>query len=75
MQVAIKLPDELGKQLLELPDIQLFVQKAVKKMLLEERQNQASELLTDLVNDLPELPTFRNQDPLQLQRTVRTEGK
>lgn len=75
MQVAIELPDELGKQLLELPDIQLFVQKAVKKMLLEERQNQASELLTDLVNDLPELPTFRNQDPLQLQRTVRTEGK
>lgn len=34
MQVEIELPDELGKLLLEMPDMQLLVQKAVEKMLL-----------------------------------------
>ena len=31
MQVKIELPDELGKQLLKMPDMQLLVQKAVEK--------------------------------------------
>ena len=38
MQVKIELPDELEKQLLEMPDMQLLVQKAVEKMLLEEQK-------------------------------------
>jgi len=42
MQVKIELPDELGKQLLEIPDMQLLVQKAVEKMLLEEQRRQAA---------------------------------
>jgi hypothetical protein len=73
MQVRIELPDELGKQLLEMPDMQLLVQKAVEKMLLEEQQKQSSQLLVDIVNDLPEFPTFKNQDPLNLQRALRDE--
>jgi hypothetical protein len=73
MQVKIELPDELGNQLLEMPDMQLLVQKAVEKMLLEERQKQSSQLLVDLLNDLPEFPTFKNQDPLKLQRALRNE--
>ncbi|ALB43051.1 hypothetical protein AA650_23660 [Anabaena sp. WA102] len=73
MQVKIELPDELGNQLLEMPDMQLLVQKAVEKMLLEERQKQSSQLLVDLLNDLPEFPTFKNQDPLKLQRALRDE--
>lgn len=73
MQVKIDLPDELGKQLLEMPDMQLLVQKAVEKMLLEEQQKQSSQLLVDIVNDLPEFPTFKNQDPLNLQRALRNE--
>ncbi|MBO1059312.1 MAG: hypothetical protein HEQ27_23535 [Dolichospermum sp. JUN01] len=73
MQVKIELPDELGNQLLEMPDMQLLVQKAIEKMLLEERQKQSSQLLVDLVNDLPEFPTFKNQDPLKLQRALRDE--
>ena len=73
MQVKIELSDELGKQLLEMPDMQLLVQKAVEKMLLEEQQKQSSQLLVDLVNDLPEFPTFKNQDPLNLQRALRDE--
>jgi hypothetical protein len=73
MQVKIELPDELGKQLLEMPDMQLLVQKAVEKMLLEEQQKQSSQLLVDIVNDLPEFPTFKNQDPLNLQRALRNE--
>jgi hypothetical protein len=73
MQVKIELPDELGNQLLEMPDMQLLVQKAVEKMLLEEQQKQSSQLLVDIVNDLPEFPTFKNQDPLNLQRALRNE--
>ena len=73
MQVKIELPDELGKQLLEMPDMQLLVQKAVEKMLLEEQQKQSSQLLVDIVNDLPEFTTFKNQDPLNLQRALRNE--
>ena len=73
MQVKIELSDELGKQLLEMPDMQLLVQKAVEKMLLEEQQKQSSQLLVDIVNDLPEFPTFKNQDPLNLQRALRNE--
>ena len=73
MQLKIELPDELGNQLLEMPDMQLLVQKAVEKMLLEERQKQSSQLLVDLVNDLPEFPTFKNQNPLKLQRALRDE--
>lgn len=73
MQVKIELPDELGKQLLEMPEMQLLVQKAVEKMLLEEQQKQSSQLLVDIVNDLPEFPTFKNQDPLNLQRALRNE--
>ena len=73
MQVKIELPDELGNQLLEMPDMQLLVQKAVEKMLLEEQQKQSSQLLVDLLNDLPEFPTFKNQDPLKLQRALRDE--
>ncbi|MBJ7298090.1 MAG: hypothetical protein JHC73_17710 [Dolichospermum sp.] len=73
MQLKIELPDELGNQLLEMPDMQLLVQKAVEKMLLEERHKQSSQLLVDLVNDLPEFPTFKNQDPLKLQRALRDE--
>ncbi len=33
MQLAIELPDELGKQLLQQDNVAVFVQEAVKKML------------------------------------------
>lgn len=36
-------------------------------------QKQSSELVTDIVKDLPEFPCFANQDPLQLQRALRDE--
>jgi hypothetical protein len=72
MQVEIELPDELGKQFLKMPNMQLLVQKAVEKMLLE-GQKKSSQLLVDLVNNLPEFPTFKNQDPLKLQRELRDE--
>ena len=41
MQLAIELPDELGRQLLQQGNISQFVQEAVKKMLLEEQRAQA----------------------------------
>ena len=44
MQVVIELPDELGKQLLELPNMEMVVQEVIKKMLLVERQKQSSQL-------------------------------
>lgn len=54
MQIAIELPDELGKQLLEMPNMQLFVQNAVEKMLLEEKKRQsAHELLVEHQKSIP----------------------
>lgn len=37
MQLAIDLPDELGRQVLQHPNVQEFVQTAIEKMLLEEQ--------------------------------------
>lgn len=37
------------------------------------KQKQESELLIDIVNDLPEFLSFANQDPLELQRALRDE--
>lgn len=36
-------------------------------------QKQKPELLTDIIKDLPEFPSFANQDPLELQRAMRNE--
>ncbi len=72
MKVAIELPDDLGNQLLEMPDMQLLVQRAIKKM-LDEHQKRSSQLLIDLVNDLPEFPAFKGEYPLALQVGLRDE--
>ncbi|MGY6275768.1 hypothetical protein [Methylomonas sp. MgM2] len=37
MHFAIDLPDELGKQVLQHPNVQEFVQTAIEKLLLEEK--------------------------------------
>jgi hypothetical protein len=36
-------------------------------------QKKDSGLLTDLVNDLPEIDFFKNKDPLIIQRALRDE--
>ena len=71
MQLAIELPDELGQQVLQHENVQQFVQRAIEKMLLEEKQS--SELLIDLVAELPEIASFKDKDPLELQRAWRDE--
>jgi hypothetical protein len=43
MQLAIELPDELGEQLSQQDNVVVFVQEAVKKMLLEQKENQLAE--------------------------------
>ncbi|MBS3025717.1 MAG: AbrB family transcriptional regulator [Dolichospermum sp. DET50] len=53
MQVVIDLPDELGKKLLGFPNMQMFVQEAVKKMLLEEQRKQASLEIKSLMSSVP----------------------
>ena len=37
------------------------------------QQKQAPELLTDIIKDLPEFPSFANKDPLALQKAMRDE--
>lgn len=37
MQLAIELPDKLGQELMQRPNVQQFVQRAIEKMLLEEQ--------------------------------------
>lgn len=50
-------------------------QEAVIKILSNylQQQKKSSQLLVDIVNDLPEFTTFKNQDPLKLQRELRDE--
>lgn len=38
MQVAIELPDELGKELLQQMNVNEFVQEAIRKMLQEQKR-------------------------------------
>lgn len=38
MQVAIELPDELGRELLQQLNVNEFAQEAIRKMLLEQKQ-------------------------------------
>ena len=38
MQVAIELPDDLGKELLQQLNVNEFVQEAIRKMLQEQKQ-------------------------------------
>ena len=66
MQVKIELPDELGKQLLEMPDMQLLVQKAVEKILLEEERKRATHDL--LVKQRELLPETSNDEILPITR-------
>ncbi|QPK62901.1 hypothetical protein IVG45_19055 [Methylomonas sp. LL1] len=37
MQLAIDLPDELGRQVLQHPNVQEFVKTAIERLLLEEK--------------------------------------
>ena len=39
MQIAIELPDELGHQVMKHSNVQQFVQTAIEKLLLEEKQS------------------------------------
>jgi hypothetical protein len=47
MHLAIELPDELGEQLLQQDNVVVFVQEAVKKMLLEQKENQLAEKIVE----------------------------
>lgn len=68
MQVRIELPDELGKQLLEMPDMQLLVQKAVEKMLLEEQRRRATHDL--LIEQRELLHQTSNDEILPITRSL-----
>jgi hypothetical protein len=39
MQLAIELPDELGQQVLQHDNVQQFVQRAIERMLSEEKRS------------------------------------
>jgi len=71
MQFCIELPDDLGKELSKQPDIQLLIQNTIEKILLEKQQN--SQLVVDVVKDLPEFPSFTGKTPLEIQRQMRDE--
>ncbi|WP_262967304.1 hypothetical protein [Methylobacter psychrophilus] len=72
MQLAIELPDELGQQVLQHGNVQQFVQRAIERMLSEEKRS--FELHNDLMDGLPEIACFENKDPLSIQQGVRDES-
>ena len=72
MQLAIELPDKLGQQVLQHGNVQQFVQRAIERMLSEEKRS--TELHNDLMNGLPEIAGFENKDPLATQHALRDES-
>lgn len=36
-------------------------------------QEKSTDLLSDIVNDLPEIACFKNKDPLEIQKDLRDE--
>jgi hypothetical protein len=45
----------------------------IKQLISHYLEQQASELLTNIINELPIFPSFANQDPLILQSALRDE--
>lgn len=68
MQVTIELSDDLGNQLLQMPDMQLLVQKAVETMLLEEQKKRATNDL--LVEQKELLQQTSNDEILPITRSL-----
>ncbi len=68
MQVTIELSDDLGNQLLQMPDMQLLVQKAVETMLLEEQKKRATNDL--LVEQKELLQQTSNYEILPITRSL-----
>ena len=57
MQLAIELPDELGEQLMKQGDVSQFVQEAIRKMLLDTRKVDSSDMSSfSTANNIEHLP-------------------
>jgi hypothetical protein len=59
MQVAIELPDELGKELLQQMNVNEFVQEAIRKMLQEQKRvNLEEKIMAAKKGHLPVTQSF-----------------
>jgi hypothetical protein len=62
MHTLIELPDELWQEVLKHADVQQFIQRAIKKMLLEEKkQAQAKQELLSLMAKIPSSVSLANE--------------
>jgi len=62
MQLAIELPDELAQELLQHANVQEFVHQAIRKMLMEEKnQIQAKQELLALMATIPKSVSLANE--------------
>ena len=60
-------------ELVEKLDIKQLTKEFIEFVVLKNKHS--DELLIDLVNDLPEFPSFADQDPLKLQQALRDEWR
>ncbi|MEI6068313.1 MAG: hypothetical protein WCP96_13290 [Methylococcaceae bacterium] len=58
MQLAIELPDDLGKELLQQVSVNEFVQEAIRKMLLEQQLNLEKKISEAKKGHLPVTQSF-----------------
>ncbi|MCX7087170.1 MAG: hypothetical protein NTV00_03850 [Methylococcales bacterium] len=56
MQLAIELPDELGRKVLQHSNVQQFVQTAIERLLLEEARTDVPPLTKSLIGLLGKTP-------------------
>ena len=73
MQFCVELPDKLGEQLLKQSNMQQLVQNTIENMLLEQKIN--SQLVVDILQELPEFPSFAGKEPLEIQKEMRDEWR
>lgn len=73
--LTIKLDDDSEQTLNKLAEQEHLQPKQLIKKLINNyaiKKIKKNLLLTDIINDLPQLPTF-NEDPLTIQKNLRNE--
>jgi hypothetical protein len=69
MQITLNLSDEIGKILLQQPNPELFVQKAIQMMMKEKRTQQGS--LVDSLMQIHEIPYSAHRSDVEIEQAIQ----
>lgn len=72
MNAAI-LRNQLLAEIQDIPENRLEELHNLLRFFRNGLEHSSSELLVDIIKELPEFPSFKNKDPLELQREMRDD--